>query len=150
MTQQRQNLGRTRVDGIQTTADLRVGVMWKFSGGYVFNRARVTENDKTPALVGKDLPQVPRHRGTVQVTFTHPRFVTASVEVLAMSRQFDDDLNTRTVPGISTPGLPAYGMVSLALSRDIGSRINAFFGVQTCSIRNTSSARCPPPSERRG
>ena len=104
--------------------------MWKFSGGYVFNRARVTENDRTPALVGKDLPQVPRHRGTVQATFTHPRFVTASVEVLAMSRQFDDDLNTRTVPGISTPGLPAYGMVSLALSRDVGSRINVFFGVQ--------------------
>jgi outer membrane receptor protein involved in Fe transport len=96
----------------------------------VFNRARVTENDRTPALVGKDLPQVPRHRGTVQVTFTHPRFVTASVEVLAMSRQFDDDLNTRTVPGISTPGCRPYGMVSLALSRDVGSRINVFFGVQ--------------------
>jgi len=109
---------------------MRVGTRWKFSGGYVFNRARVTENDRTPALVGKDLPQVPRHRGTVQVTFTHPKFVTASVEVLAMSRQFDDDLNTRTVPGISTPGLPAYGMVSLALSRDIGSRINVFFGAQ--------------------
>jgi len=130
VTQQRQNLGRTRVDGIQTTADLRAGALWKFTGGYVFNRARVTENDKTPALVGKDLPQVPRHRGTVQVTFTHARFVTASVEVLAMSRQFDDDLNTRAVPGISTPGLPAYGVLSMALSRDIGSRINVFFGVQ--------------------
>ena len=130
VTQQRQNLGRTRVDGIQTTADLRAGAMWKFSGGYVFNRARVTENEKTPALIGKDLPQVPRHRGTVQATFTHPRFLTASVEVLAMSRQFDDDLNARTVPGISTPGLPGYGVVSFALSRNIGSRINVFFGVQ--------------------
>jgi outer membrane receptor protein involved in Fe transport len=104
--------------------------MWKFSGGYVFNRARVTENDKTPALIGKDLPQVPRHRGTVQVTYSHPRFLTASVEVLAMSRQFDDDLNTRSVPGISTPGLPPYGVMSLALSRNLGSRINLFFGVQ--------------------
>jgi len=47
-----------------------------------------------------------------------------------MSRQFDDDLNTRAVPGISTPGLPAYGVMSFALSRDIGSRINVFFGVQ--------------------
>ena len=130
VTQQRQNLGRTRVDGIQTTADWRMGSAWKFSGGYVFNRARVTEADRTPALVGKVLPQVPRHRGTVQVTFTHPQFVTASIEVLAMSRQFDDDLNTRTVPGITEPGLPGYGTMSMSLSRAIGDRINVFFGVQ--------------------
>ena len=50
--------------------------------------------------------------------------------MLAMGRQFDDDLNTRVVPGFTTPGLPKCALVSLSVSRAIGSRINAFAGVQ--------------------
>ena len=130
VTQQRQNLGATRVSGLQTSAEYRVGSTWKFSAGYVYEHPRVTENPANVALVGKLLPQVPRHRGTLQIVYSEPRFVTASVEVLAMGRQFDDDLNTRVVPGFATAGLPKYAVVSLSLSRSIGSRINAFAGVQ--------------------
>lgn len=130
VTQQRQNLGATRVSGLQTSAEYRVGATWKFSGAYIYQHARVTENPANLALVGKLLPQVPRHRGTLQVVFSHPRFVTASLEVLAMGRQFDDDLNTRVVPGFTTAGLPKYAVVSLSVSRAIGSRVIAFAGVQ--------------------
>ena len=130
VTQQRQNLGATRVSGLQTSAEYRVGSTWKFAGGYIYEHPRVTENPANVALVGKLLPQVPRHRGTLQAVFSNPRFVTASVEVLAMGRQFDDDLNTRVVPGFTAAGLPKYAVVSLSVSRAIGSRINAFAGVQ--------------------
>lgn len=130
VTQQRQNLGKTQVSGLQTSAEYRVGASWKFTGAYIFERARVTANSANVALVGKLLPQVPRHRGSLQVVFSEPRFVTASLELLAMGRQFDDDLNSRAVPGNTEAGLPKYAVVSLSLSRAIGSRVNAFAGVQ--------------------
>jgi outer membrane receptor protein involved in Fe transport len=130
VTQQRQNLGATRVSGLQSSAEYRVGTSWKFSGAYIYEHARVTENSANVALVGKLLPQVPRHRGTLQVLFSRPRVITASFEVLAMGRQFDDDLNARVVPGFPTAGLPKYAVVSLSVSRSIGARVSAFAGVQ--------------------
>jgi outer membrane receptor protein involved in Fe transport len=48
--QQRQNLGRTRVDGLQLDGDYRLGTSWKVSAGYLFNRARVVEFAANPAL----------------------------------------------------------------------------------------------------
>jgi outer membrane receptor protein involved in Fe transport len=130
VTQQRQNLGATRVSGIQTSVDYRAGASWKVSGAYIYQHARVTTNDANTALVGKLLPQVPRHRGSLQVTFADPRVVTASLELLAMGRQFDDDLNARAVPGNTAAGLPDYAVVSLSVSRAIGPRLSAFVGVQ--------------------
>jgi iron complex outermembrane receptor protein len=130
VTQQRQNLGATRVSGIQTSAEYRIGAAWRLSGAYIHQRARVTENPANLALVGKVLPQVPRHRGSAQITFTDPRWVTASVEVLAMSRQFDDDLNARAVPGVADAGLPGYTVVSMSVSRQMGRQFETFVGVQ--------------------
>jgi outer membrane receptor protein involved in Fe transport len=130
VTQQRVNLGATRVSGIQTSLDYRVGAAWKFSGAYIRERARITENTSNTALVGKLLPQVPRHRGTLQAAYSNPKYVTASVELLTMSRQFDDDLNTRAVPGLTDAGLPGYTVVSISVSRTVHTRVEAFAGVQ--------------------
>jgi len=130
VTQQRQNLGATRVSGIQTSAEYRAGASWRLSGAYIHQRAKVTENPANLALVVKVLPQVPRHRGSMQVSFTDARWFTASIEVLAMSRQFDDDLNVRAVPGIADAGLPRYAVVSMSISRPMGLRIEPFVGVQ--------------------
>jgi outer membrane receptor protein involved in Fe transport len=130
VTQQRQNLGATRVSGIQTNAEYRAGSSWRFSGAYIHQRARITENPSNVDLIGKFLPQVPRHRGSLQVSFADPRWFTASVELLAMGRQYDDDVNVRAVPGITKAGLPKYAVVSASLSRAITRRLEAFAGVQ--------------------
>ena len=50
--------------------------------------------------------------------------------MLAIGRQFDDDLNTRTVPGISEPGLPKFAILSMTASRALTPRFEVFFGVQ--------------------
>ena len=130
VTQQRQNLGRTRVSGMQTDVEYRLGSSWRFSGGYLYNRARVTDAPANPALVGKTLPQVPTHRGTVQVAYTNAKLLNVGVELLAIGRQFDDDLNTRTVPGHAEPGLPKYAILSFTASRALAPRLEVFFGVQ--------------------
>jgi outer membrane receptor protein involved in Fe transport len=129
VTQQRQNLGRTRVSGIQTDAEYRLG-SFKVSGGYLYGRARVTEFAANPALVGNLLPQVPRHRGTLQLSYVNPRRVNVALGFQAIGRQFDDDLNVRTVPGETSPGLPAYAVAELSASRSIGRNLEIFAGAQ--------------------
>ena len=130
VTQQRQNLGRTRISGLQTDVDYRMGTFWRFSGGYVYNRARITEFDANPELVGNFLPQVPKHRGSVQVAYFNPTRVNVAIGVQAIGRQFDDDQNSRIVPGESEPGLPKFALVELTASRALGRNVELFFGVQ--------------------
>ena len=129
VTQQRQNLGRTRVSGIQTDAEYRLG-SFRVSGGYLYGRARVTEFSANPALVGKLLPQVPRHRATLQLSYVNPRLVHVAVGIQAIGRQFDDDLNVRAVPGEANPGLPGYAVAELSASRAIGRNLEVFAGAQ--------------------
>ncbi len=141
---QRQNLGRTRVRGFQTDLDYRLGTDWRVGAGYVFNVARVTEYNPTPApavsLVGKFLPQVPKHRGSVQLVYANRKYLTVALDVEAMGRQFEDDQNLLVVPAAAladagyeastAPGLPGYAVVNLSLSRALGSRAEVFLGAQ--------------------
>ena len=138
--QQRQNLGRTRVWGIQNDVEYRAGSFWRFSAGYLYNQAKVKEFAANPALVGLFLPQVPVHRGSVQVAYANPKYVTVSGSVQFLGKQFDDDQNIRAVsaaalaeagyPASATPGLPKYAVVDLMASRAIGNYVDVFFGVQ--------------------
>jgi outer membrane receptor protein involved in Fe transport len=130
VTQQRQNLGRTRIRGLQQDADVRVGASWRFTGGYMYEHAEVREFDANPALIGKFLPQVPRHRGALAATYANPRILSFSVGVQLVGSQFDDDQNIRTVPGLSEPGLPDYSLLSFTVSRAIVRGVEGFVGVQ--------------------
>jgi outer membrane cobalamin receptor len=122
-TQQRQNLGRTRVQGIHTDAEYRLG-SWRFSGGYLFDNAKVKEAAANPALVGKYLAQVPRHRGSLQIAYSNPRYVMVFLGAQFLGPQFDDDQNT------ASRELPGYSVVDLTVSRALASNVEAFVGVQ--------------------
>ena len=129
ITQQRQNLGRTRVRGVQTDVEYRLGSDWRLGAGYLYNDAKVTE-DTRAVLVGKYLPQVPQHRGSARVAYTNPRFASLALAVQVFGRQFDDDLNVRTIGGSTEPGLPGYAAVDFTASRAMGRNFDVFFGVQ--------------------
>ena len=129
VTQQRQNLGRTRVSGIQTDADYRFGA-YRLSAGYMYGRARVVEFAANPSLVGNALPQVPRHRGSVQLAWVDPRIAQVAIGLQAVGRQFDDDQNLRVVPGRSEPGLPGFVLVELSASKRLTRRLQIFAGAQ--------------------
>lgn len=147
--QQRQNLGRTRVQGVQTDLEYRIGTTWRIAGGYLFNDARVREFDANPALVNNCrgiageacfLAQVPRHRGSFQITYSEPRFATLAVQMQFVGLQYDDDQNVRGVPSngctvatfaaCGNPGLPGYTIVDLTALRTLGRNLEVFFGVQ--------------------
>jgi outer membrane receptor protein involved in Fe transport len=130
VTQQRQNLGRTRVWGLQTDVEYRMGTTWRVAGAYLYDQATVEENQANPALVGKFLPQVPEHRGSLQFSYTDPRWVNVAFGLQFVGRQFDDDQNARIVPGQTDPGLPGFVTADFRVSRDITRNVDLFVGAQ--------------------
>jgi outer membrane receptor protein involved in Fe transport len=124
ITQQRQNVGRTQIYGFQTDAEYRLGASLKVTAAYLHNLATVREFDKNPALVGKYLPQVPKNRGSVQVSYADPRFVTLGFDVQMVGAQFDNDLNT------ATRLLPSYTVANLTASRAVNRNVDVFVGLQ--------------------
>jgi outer membrane receptor protein involved in Fe transport len=131
VTVQRQNLGETEIQGFQADAEYRFG-NWRFTGGYLFDNATILKNDSNPALVGKFLQEVPKNRGTYRVSYADPKLATITFGVQFVGLQFDtgDDTNTRAVPGYSYPGLPAYAVSELTITRGIGRNVDVFFGAQ--------------------
>jgi outer membrane receptor protein involved in Fe transport len=124
----RQNVGRTEIRGIQFDVDFR----WRnvrASGAYVNESARVKENNQTTSLVGNFLAQVPKNRGSIQVSYSDPRWFTLAVDEQFVGEQFDDDQNTPGAPPLGRQ-LPGYKVTNLTASRQIVKGLDAFFGVQ--------------------
>ena len=121
---QRQNLGRTRIWGIQTDVDYRISRTLRIGGAYIYDLATVRENPANRALVGLRLPQVPTHRGAIQAQYSDPRYATVAFDVQMSGAQFDDDLNT------SSRVLPKFSLVNLSVSRTLGRNLQLFAAIQ--------------------
>jgi iron complex outermembrane receptor protein len=141
VTQQRQNLGETRVKGLQTDAEYRIGTAWRFSGAYLHNQAKVTDGGAAnAALVGKFLPQVPTNRGSLRAAYSNAKYLNVTFGVQFLGAQFDDDLNARVVPApalsdarysaSTDPGLPGYALVDVMVSRTVGRYLDVFVGAE--------------------
>jgi iron complex outermembrane receptor protein len=124
ITQQRQNLGKTRIWGIQNDVEYRIGTLWKLGAAYVYDQAKVTKNPANTALVGRFLPQVPAHRGSVRLAYANPKLATIAASVQFLGAQFDEDLN------VPSRRLPKYALADLTASRPIGRNVELFLAVQ--------------------
>jgi outer membrane receptor protein involved in Fe transport len=136
-TRQRQNLGSTNIAGFQADASYRVNVHWSLGGAYVFDNAKVheaTTDAQGNNLTGKYLAEVPKNRGSLQVSFDHPKYVNVSWDTEFVGKQFDDDLNVAPIlPAVPTKtkiGLPAYSVTNLTAWRTINHDVDVFVGVQ--------------------
>jgi outer membrane receptor protein involved in Fe transport len=140
-TAQKRNLGKTRIHGLQTDVEYRLSTSLRINGAYLYNQAKVTDGGvENAALVGKYLPQVPKHRGSMQVAYSNPKYVNVALGVQFVGLQYNDDLNVNFIPvptlvdegydADTGPGLPGYTSVDLSASRDIGPNFQVFFGVQ--------------------
>jgi outer membrane receptor protein involved in Fe transport len=136
---QKQNLGKTRVRGIQTDVEYRIGTAWRVAGAYMRDDAKITDGGSVPALAGKFLQQVPKHRGSLQIAYSEPKVATVALGVQMVGLQFNDDLNTQLIPTATLAtvgydavpaGLPGYAVVDFTVARDINRYVQAFFGVQ--------------------
>ena len=105
-------------------------------------RRSPTAASPNAALVGKFLPQVPKHRGigaggVLRIRSTRPSRSASSSSACSSTTirtcEFDAGGGAgrgglRRRPPI--PGLPGYAVVDLTASRDVGQNLEVFFGVQ--------------------
>lgn len=136
-TVQLKNLGSTNVAGFQADVAYRVKAHVGVSAAYVFDLAKVHESVPDAAnvdLTGKYLPEVPKHRATLQASYSHPKYVNVAVDIEFVGMQFDDDQNVLAIlPGVSGKrfvGLPSYTMTNLTASRVVTRNLDVFVGVQ--------------------
>jgi len=128
ITRQRQNLGRTRSQGLEG----EVAGSWRavqLTAGYAFTDAKVTDFAAAPELVGRQVPQVPRHQWTLQGQ-AKVLGLNASVQARYGGEQFEDDLNSLV--------LESYFVLDARLARRIGRNIEAFI-----SAENLTDSRYP-------
>ena len=125
-TRQVRNLGSTNIAGFQTDVAYRVNASLTASAAYVFDIAKVHESVPDSSgvdLTGKFLAEVPKNRGSVQVSYSNPKYVNVALAVQIVGMQFDDDQNVMKILPLVTDkakvGLPAYGVTDLTASRTI-------------------------------
>ncbi|HET7542045.1 MAG TPA: TonB-dependent receptor [Polyangiaceae bacterium] len=97
---QRQNLGQARIRGLEAEARFRFASFWLAKAAYTFVDSRVTDAPGQPQLVGKELPQDPRHRASVSLAFDDPRSLTVNAQLRYIGAQYEDDLNTLSMAGV--------------------------------------------------
>ncbi|MBI4469267.1 MAG: TonB-dependent receptor [Acidobacteria bacterium] len=122
ITRQRRNLGEARIWGVQSYIEYQFSPQWNIAGAYIFDAAEVTSFPADRQLVGRILPQVPKHRTSVQIAYTNPRYLNFAVFGQFVDRQFDDDLNRFSLPG--------YFVADFSISRPIGESFEVFLAGQ--------------------
>lgn len=93
ITRQRQNLGATRSAGVEFEAAEAFTRHFVVSGGYQFTDATVVSFPVDEALVGLDVPQIPRQAFTFQASYSKSRLGTIALQGRYTGVQYDDDLN---------------------------------------------------------
>ena len=129
VTQQRQNLGRTRIRGLQTDVDYRVGRPGACPARTCSTR-RGPEFAANPALVGNTCR---RCRG-IAARSSSPTPTCATSTSPSASRLSDVSSTTTTTCGWcradTTPGLPGYALLGFTVSRPLGRTFDVFASAQ--------------------
>lgn len=133
ITRQRQNAGETRTAGIEADAATKLGPI-DLSLGYLFADSRVTAFSSNPSLVGRSIPQVPRHQFTFQSRYQYRSWAFA-LQGRAASKQFDDDLNQFR--------LESYFQLDAFASRRLGDKLSIFAAVENAFNSRYSTGRTP-------
>jgi outer membrane receptor protein involved in Fe transport len=138
ITRQRQNLGRTRSRGLELDGTLRVNSVLQAYVGYAFTAATVLQYPGNPGganLVGRDVPQVPRHVFTWGLFYSGFPHWSVSVSGRFVGQQFDDDQNQFVLHRFYT--------TDLQVGRTIRQRVEIFLAAENFLNQRYETARTP-------
>lgn len=135
ITRRRQNIGEIRARGVEVDLNWRPAPAWKLSGGYQLADSTVRSSSGEPDLVGRRVPQVPRHRLTLQQSYANPSLGTAAVSFRWSSSQFEDDQNQ--LP------LGSFWMADVVLSRNLWRGLHGFVAVENVGDERYEIGRTP-------
>ena len=111
---QRLNVDAIEVKGLEATATLPLG-NFRLSASYAYTDARVRASGLAASLDGKRPAQTPEHQGSVTIAYAPSSGPQGSISVHYAGAQFEDDLQTRTLPKAFTVD----GVVSAPLFRGV-------------------------------
>lgn len=137
ITQQRQNLGFANVKGAEGEISYRLEQRWGLEAKYLFNQSVVGSFAANPSIVGNLLPQVPKHRTSARILYSHPKWADASVEGRYESYRFDDSSNQRK--------LGSYFVLNFEVSRSLGERWRGFLNLENALNREYFVQTSPVP-----
>ena len=135
ITRQRQNLGRSRIRGIDTETVYHLRPWWRISAHYLFDQATIEDFPALPEIVGNRIPQVPKHRATLALDYLNPARVNVSLRARFESLRFDDDLNRLK--------LGKFFVTDLTISRRLGELGEVFLAVENLFNRRYAVQATP-------
>jgi iron complex outermembrane recepter protein len=137
-TRQRQNASSVNASGFELEAERRLTSQLAVSGILTMTRSRFGGGGKLPELEGFDVPQVPRFAGGVSVRFVDPRWLTATLQVRGIGRQYEDDRNTLEIGKT--------GVVDFFASRQLARSVHVFTAIENLFDTEVPVGRLPVPT----
>ncbi len=121
------NAAKARTRGLEASTRVPVRT-WLFAkAAYTWTSAEITNNPAIPDSVGKRIPQVPEHGGSLGLFASRGRW-NASASGRYVSSVFSTDTNTDTTKGVYgafDPFFEADATVSVDVSRNLTFHVNA-------------------------
>jgi outer membrane receptor protein involved in Fe transport len=130
---QRLNLDRVRVQGLDLSGSFQATRELSLNAALLLNDATVRRSSIAPALVGKELAQVPRHSASIGAKWLAPGGVTLTPRVRWIGRQFEDDENTLRLGEVVVADLGA--------SRPINKYLDLFLTVENLGDARIETGR---------
>ena len=130
---QRLNLDRTRVRGVEFSANWRANDSLRFNAEALLDDATVRRASVAPALAGKRVAQVPKHSATLGATWRAPGGITLAPRIRWIGAQFEDDENTLRLGEVV--------VVDLGLSYALGRGFEIFFNVENLGDARVETGR---------
>jgi outer membrane receptor protein involved in Fe transport len=130
---QRLNLDRTRVRGVELSGTWTANKVLSFNASYLYDDTSVQRAPVAPALVGKQLAQVPRNSATVGAVWRAPGKIKVTPRVRWIGRQFEDDENTLI--------LGEAVVADLTVSRPLGQHLEIFVTVENIGNARVETGR---------
>jgi outer membrane receptor protein involved in Fe transport len=134
-TRQRQNLGRTRADGVEIEGGTVIGDRLRLSAGYLWVDSRVVRFPSDRRLEGARVPQVARHQGTMQMRYEAPARVAVVLQARLQSAQFEDDQNLLPLAG--------FVVADAVFSRPLARGLEPFVAVENLTGTRFEIGRTP-------
>ncbi|MFZ2525221.1 MAG: TonB-dependent receptor [Candidatus Ferrigenium altingense] len=94
VVQQPQNVGEVMAHGLEAQWSRRLTGGWSLAANYTHARTRVVRNLANPALVGNELPNMPRHKANLALAYEPGGEIAARAKLRAIGSAFTDDANT--------------------------------------------------------
>jgi len=112
------NLGKSRSQGVEMSANAQFSRRWSLTAGYTFADSTVVSNPGDPSLEGKEIAEVPRHIGSLNLRYRGDDGLTVDLRGRAVGRSFGDAANRYPSP--------AHQVVDVHVSRRVTSWLDLY------------------------